>query len=103
LTCLLEADRTPVDTCVGAGTDQDVDLACCRRPEAIADALFGFLGAHKSGRFETVHEVFVGDEAYDEWKWVGATNEGESAESHGCDYYLVRDGKVAVKNTFRKV
>lgn len=72
-------------------------------PEAIADASFGFLGAHKSGRFETVHEVFVGDEAYIEWKWVGVTNEGEPAESHGCDYYLVRDGKVAVKNTFRKV
>jgi ketosteroid isomerase-like protein len=72
-------------------------------PEAIADALFGFLGAHESGQFETVHEVFAGDEAYNEWKWVGVTNEGESAESHGCDYYLIRDGKVAVRSTFRKV
>jgi ketosteroid isomerase-like protein len=72
-------------------------------PEAIADALFGFLGAHKSGQFETVHEVFAGDEAYSEWQWVGVTNEGEPAESHGCDYYLVRDGKVAVRSTFRKV
>ena len=38
-------------------------------PEAIADALFGFLGAHESGQFETVHEVFAGDEAYSQWKW----------------------------------
>jgi uncharacterized protein (TIGR02246 family) len=72
-------------------------------PEAIADALFGFLGAHKSGQFETVHEVFAGDEAYHEWKWAGITNEGEPAESHGCDYYLLRGGKVAVRSTFRKV
>ena len=72
-------------------------------PEAIADALFGFLGAHKSGQFETVHEVFAGDEAFNEWKWAGVTNEGEPAESHGCDYYLIRDGKVAVRSTFRKV
>ena len=72
-------------------------------PEAIADALFGFLSAHKSGQFETIHEVFAGDEAYHEWKWVGVTNEGEPAETHGCDYYLVRDGKVAVRSTFRKV
>ncbi|MBV9282524.1 MAG: nuclear transport factor 2 family protein [Chloroflexi bacterium] len=71
-------------------------------PEAVADALFGFLGAHESGRFETVHEVFAGDEAYKEWKWVGVTNEGEPAESHGCDYYLIRDGKVAVMNTFSR-
>lgn len=72
-------------------------------PQAIADALFGFLGAHKSGQFETIHEVIAGDEAYHEWKWAGVTNEGEPAETHGCDYYLVRDGKVAVRSTFRKV
>lgn len=72
-------------------------------PEASADALFGFLGAHKSGRFETVHEMFAGDEAYHEWNWVGVTIEGEPSESHGCDYYLIRDGKVAVRSTFRKV
>ncbi|HET7246789.1 MAG TPA: nuclear transport factor 2 family protein [Streptosporangiaceae bacterium] len=72
-------------------------------PEAIADALFGFLGVHRSGQFETVHEVVAGDEAYHEWKWAGVTNEGEAAESHGCDYYLIRDGKVAVRSTFRKV
>ena len=72
-------------------------------PEAIADALFGFLGAHESGQFETAYEVFAGDEAYHEWKWVGVTNEGEPADSHGCDYYLIRDGRVAVRSTFRKV
>ena len=72
-------------------------------PEAIAEALFGFLGAHKSGQFETLHEVFAGNEAYYEWKWAGVTNEGEPAETHGCDYYLIRDRKVAVRSTFRKV
>jgi uncharacterized protein (TIGR02246 family) len=71
-------------------------------PEAITNALFGFLELHKSGQFEIVHEMFAGDEAYNEWKWVGVTNEGEPSESHGCDYYLIRDGKVAYKNTFRK-
>jgi ketosteroid isomerase-like protein len=71
-------------------------------PEAIADALFGFLELHKSGKFEIVHEMVAGDEAYNEWKWVGVTKEAEPSESHGCDYYLIRDGKVALKNTFRK-
>jgi len=45
-------------------------------PEAMVDALFGFLNAHKSGQFETVHEVFAGDEAFHEWKWIGVTSEG---------------------------
>jgi ketosteroid isomerase-like protein len=77
--------------------------ACVEGPAAIADALFGFLDAHKSGQFETIHEVFAGDEAYHEWKWAGLTDNGEPSETHGCDYYLVRDGKVAVRSTFRKV
>jgi ketosteroid isomerase-like protein len=72
-------------------------------PEAIAEALFGFLELHKSGRFETLHELYAADEAYNEWKWVGVTTEGEPSESQGCDYYLIRDGKVALKNTFRKL
>jgi ketosteroid isomerase-like protein len=71
-------------------------------PEAIADALFGFLELHESGQFDVVHEMLAGDEAYSEWKWVGVTVEGEPFESHGCDYYLIRDGKIALKNTFRK-
>ena len=72
-------------------------------PEAIADSLFGFLGVHESGQFETIHEMFAGDEAYHEWKWAGVTSEGEPSETHGCDYYLIRDGKVGVRSTFRKV
>jgi ketosteroid isomerase-like protein len=71
-------------------------------PEAIADALFGFLELHTTGQFEILHEMFSGDEAYNEWRWAGVTNEGKPSESHGCDYYLIRDGRVALKNTFRK-
>jgi ketosteroid isomerase-like protein len=70
--------------------------------ETITDALFGFLEMHESGRFEIVHEMVAGDEVYNEWRWSGVTNDGELFESHGCDHYLIRDGKVAVKNTFRK-
>lgn len=71
-------------------------------PEAAAEALFGFLDLHKSGQFETLHELYAGDEAYNEWKWVGVTKEGEPFESHGCDYYRIRDRKIALKDTFRK-
>jgi ketosteroid isomerase-like protein len=78
------------------------DGASFEGPEEIADSLFGFLDLHRSGGFEILHEMFAGDEAYNEWRWVGVTNQAEPFESHGCDYYLIRDGKVALKNTFRK-
>jgi ketosteroid isomerase-like protein len=48
-------------------------------PEVIANALFGFLGAHKSGQFETVHEVAAGDEAYTEWKWGRCHQRGRAS------------------------
>jgi ketosteroid isomerase-like protein len=71
-------------------------------PAAITEALFGFLDAHRSGRFETVHQLISADEAFEEWTWAGVTRDGAPAESHGCDYYLVRDGRVALRSTFRK-
>jgi ketosteroid isomerase-like protein len=71
-------------------------------PDAIIDSLFGFLDLHKSGQFEVLHEMFTDDEAYNEWNWVGITNDGEPSETHGCDHYIVREGKIALKNTFRK-
>jgi len=46
--------------------------------------------------------VFAGDEGFHKWTWAGITIDGDSSESHGCDYYLILDGKIAVKNTFRK-
>jgi hypothetical protein len=32
----------------------------------------------------------------------GYASMSKPSETHGCDYYLIRDGKVAVRSTFRK-
>ncbi len=78
------------------------DAVAYHGAEAAADGLFVFLGAFGSGQFESVRRVFAGDEAYAEWRFVGLSKDGEEVVVHGCDYFLVRDGKVAIKNAFRK-
>lgn len=72
-------------------------------PEAAAQALYDFLDKHESGQFETVRDFAVGDEVFSEWRWAGKTKDGESVQSHGADYFLLRDGLIVLKNTFRKV
>ena len=35
--------------------------------------------------------------------WTGTTTDGASVQSHGADYFLLRDGQIVVKSTFLKV
>ena len=72
-------------------------------PEAATERLFSFLDKHTSGQFETLRAFAAGDEVFSEWRWTGTTTDGNTVESHGADYFLLRDGQIVVKSTFLKV
>jgi ketosteroid isomerase-like protein len=74
-----------------------------RGPEAAANALVDFIESFDDARFESVRREFAGDQGYSEWYFIAKTRDGEEFRFHGCDLYLFRDGKVALKNTFQKV
>lgn len=42
------------------------------------------------------------DRGVSEWTFTGTRNDGSRVEVHGCDLFLFRDGKIAVKNSYRK-
>src|SRR5262250_2468000 len=83
-----------------ATTVRALNDALNARDRAATAALFASDGVFRPG---AAGASFEGPEAITERKWAGVTAEGESAESHGCDYYLIRGGKVAVRSTLRKV
>jgi limonene-1,2-epoxide hydrolase len=68
----------------------------------VVEGLFRFLDAFPSGQFEEIRRLADGDGVFSEWRFVGETQDGEEREIHGCDYFLVRDNAIAVKNAFRK-
>ena len=43
-----------------------------------------------------------GDRGVSEWTFTGTRADGMRAEVTGCDLLTLRDGKIAVKNSYRK-
>ena len=44
----------------------------------------------------------AGNNACSEWIFIGTKADGTKVEVQGCDLFTLRNGKIAVKNSFRK-
>jgi ketosteroid isomerase-like protein len=44
----------------------------------------------------------TGDRGVSEWTFSGTRSDGKRIEVNGCDLFTFLDGKIAVKNSFRK-
>ena len=44
----------------------------------------------------------IGDRGVSEWIFTGTRRDGKRVEVTGCDLFTLRDGKIAIKNSFRK-
>lgn len=44
----------------------------------------------------------AGDRGVSEWTFTGTRLDGVRVEVHGCDLFTFRDGKIAVKDSYRK-
>ena len=43
-----------------------------------------------------------GDRGVSEWTFTGTRTDGSRVEVNGCDLFTFRDGRIAVKNSYRK-
>jgi steroid delta-isomerase-like uncharacterized protein len=43
-----------------------------------------------------------GDRGVSEWTFTGTRADGSRVEVNGCDVFTFRDGRIAVKNSYRK-
>lgn len=43
-----------------------------------------------------------GDRGLSEWTFTGTKNDGTKVEVTGCDIFTFKDGKIVVKNSYRK-
>jgi len=43
-----------------------------------------------------------GNQGISEWIFTGTNSEGKCSEVNGCDIFTFRDGKIVVKNSYRK-
>ena len=63
-----------------------------------ADVFATFPDAH----WGDARHFVSGDRGVSEWTFTGTRADGARVEVHGCDVFTFRDGKIAVKNSYRK-
>lgn len=44
----------------------------------------------------------LGDRGVSEWTFTGTKADGTRVEVHGCDLFTFREGKISIKNSYRK-
>ena len=81
-------------------------------PEAAGETFVGQRAVRKA--FEDVFSTFPdahwgnprhvvsGDRGFSEWTFTGTRKDGSRVEVNGCDLFMFRDGRIAVKNSYRK-
>lgn len=62
------------------------------------DVFATFPDAHWGGARHFVH----GDRGVSEWIFTGTRADGGRVEVNGCDLFTFRDGRIALKNSYRK-
>ena len=65
---------------------------------SFAEVWATFPDAHWGNARHFVH----GDRGVSEWTFTGTRADGTCVEVHGCDLFTFRDGKIALKNSYRK-
>ena len=69
---------------------------------AIADAFSAVWAAMPDAHWDHHSHMVTGDRAVSEWTFTGTNADGQRVEAQGADLFTLRNGKIIVKQAFRK-
>jgi ketosteroid isomerase-like protein len=78
---------------------------CGTRHEGREQVRVGFaavFAAYPDARWGDARHFVCGSRGVSEWTFTGTRTDGTRVEVHGCDVFTFRDGKIAVKDSYRK-
>jgi len=91
------------DDCVfEASAGPDVDGEKFIGKEAVKKAFEDVFKTYPDAHWGNVRHFISGERAVSEWTFTGTKKDGSKTEATGCDLFTFRDGKIAIKNSFRK-
>jgi ketosteroid isomerase-like protein len=79
--------------------------ACGTRYEDVESVRNGYSKAWKDypdAQWNNARHFVLGNQGVSEWTFTGTNTEGKRSEVTGCDIFTFRDGKILVKNSYRK-
>jgi ketosteroid isomerase-like protein len=71
-------------------------------PAAVGRAFQEVFDTFPNARWSDAKHFIVGNRAVTEWVFSGTRKDGTRVEVQGCDVFTLRQGKIAVKNSYRK-
>ena len=91
------------DDCVfdaSAGPDQEGRRY--RGQEAVRRGFAEVFATFPDGQWQEGRHLVAGDRGLSEWVFRGTKTDGTRVEVNGIDVFTFRDGKIVVKDSFRK-
>jgi ketosteroid isomerase-like protein len=85
-----------------AAAGKDVNGTRHAGPDAVRRAYAAVFDAYADARWNNPRHFVAGDRAVSEWTFTGTMKDGTAIEVNGCDVFTLQDGKIAVKNSYRK-
>jgi ketosteroid isomerase-like protein len=70
--------------------------------QAVRAAYAAVFAQYPDAQWGNARHFVKGDRGVSEWTFTGTLKDGKRVEVTGCDVFTFRDGKIAVKNSFRK-
>ena len=70
--------------------------------QAVRAAFAAVFEQYPDAHWGNVRHFVAGDRGVSEWIFTGTRTDGARVEVTGCDLFTFRNGKIAIKNSFRK-
>lgn len=70
--------------------------------EAVRAAFSEVWATYPDAQWRSPRHFVCGDRGVSEWTFSGTRADGGRVEVNGCDVFTFRDGKIALKNSYRK-
>ena len=91
------------DDCVfEASAGAEVWGARTQGREAVRAAYAEVWATFPDAQWRNARHFVCGDRGVSEWTFTGTRGDGTRVEVHGCDLFTFRDGRIALKNSYRK-
>jgi steroid delta-isomerase-like uncharacterized protein len=91
------------DDCVfEASAGPDVNGQRSEGTPAVRAAFAAVFDAFPDARWANPGHFIAGSRGVSEWTFTGTHRDGTPVEVTGCDLFTFRDGRIAVKNSYRK-
>lgn len=70
--------------------------------EAVRSAFAAVFEQFPDAHWGNARHFVTGDRGVSEWTFTGTSKDGKRVEVTGCDLFTFRNGRIAIKNSFRK-